>query len=54
MRRKDILTKLYEKGYLQLVDPSEGLKDAYLEKSESYQYSAGLLFENQRLEETVS
>jgi len=48
------LIKLYNERVLQLVDPSEHLKDAYLKKSDGHLSTARLLLENDRLEEAVS
>jgi len=54
MKKTNFLTKLYKEGKLQLVSPSETIKDSYLAKSESNLASAKILLDNQRLEESVS
>ncbi len=54
MRKTGFFTKLHEEGKLQLAEPSEEIKAAYLKKSESYLVSAKLLLDNGRLEESVS
>lgn len=54
MKKQDFLDKLREEGKLDLVEPSEEIKTAYLEKSDSYLMSAKLLLDNDRLEESVS
>jgi uncharacterized protein (UPF0332 family) len=54
MKRIDFLVKLQNEGKLELVEPSELIKESYMVKSESYMSSAKLLFENNRLEESVS
>lgn len=54
MSEADFLAKLYNNGKLQVVEPSEEIKQAYFQKSQSYLISAKLLFDNSRLEESVS
>jgi len=54
MRKSDFLKKLKEEGKLKLVEPSEEVKQAYLQKSSSYIDSAKLLLKNKKLEEAVS
>ncbi len=54
MKKISFLSKLNREGKLQLVSPSETIKDAYLAKSESNLASAKILLENERLEEAVS
>lgn len=51
---RNFLIKLYKEGKLQLVEPSEEIKKSYFEKSESNLISSKLLFENNRLEESVA
>jgi len=48
------LAKLFDEGKLQLVNPSEEIKDSYIKKSESNLISAKILLENNKLEESVS
>ncbi len=47
------LVRLKQEGKLQLVEPSEEIKQSYIEKSESNLISAKILLNNQRLEESV-
>ncbi len=54
MKKISFLNKLKREGKLQLVSPSETIKDSYLKKSESNLASAKILLENERLEESVS
>ncbi len=54
MKKTGFFTKLHEKGTLQLVEPSEEIKAAYLKKSESHLMSAKILLDYDRLEESVS
>lgn len=54
MRRKGFFARLRDEGALQLGEPSEEIKTAYVKKSESYLASARLLLANERLEESVS
>jgi uncharacterized protein (UPF0332 family) len=54
MAGADFLRQLNKQGALQLVEPSEPLKDAYQKKSEGFLFSARLLLDNDRLEESVS
>jgi len=48
------LDKLHSEGKIRIVEPSVQVQEAYRKKSESYLASAKILFENGRLEETVS
>jgi uncharacterized protein (UPF0332 family) len=50
----DFLSKIRKEGRLKLVEPSEEVKGAYFQKSESHLVSARLLLEHGRLEEAVS
>jgi uncharacterized protein (UPF0332 family) len=54
MQKIIFLTRLHKEGKLQLVSPSEAMKDSYLAKSESNLISAKILLDNCRLEESVS
>lgn len=54
MRKQGFLNKLHHEGKIQIVEPSFQVQEAYRKKSESYLASAKILFENGRLEETVS
>lgn len=54
MKKAGFLAKLHEEKKLQLVEPSEAIKDSYLEKSASNLFSAKLLLKNNCLEEAVS
>ncbi|MCW4001157.1 MAG: HEPN domain-containing protein [Candidatus Bathyarchaeota archaeon] len=53
MKKIGFLTKLHKEGKLQLVSPSDAIKESYLSKSESNLISAKILLDNQRLEEAV-
>ena len=48
------LNKLKNKRKIELVEISNEIKESYLKKSESNLFSSKLLFENEKLEETVS
>ena len=54
MKKQGFLSKLYREGKIQIVEPSTQVEEAYRKKSESYLISAKILFDNGRLEETVS
>ena len=54
MRKQGFLDKLHHEGKIRIVEPSVQVQEAYRKKSESYLASAKILFENGRLEETVS
>ena len=54
MKKINFLSKLCREGKLQLVSPSETIKNSYVAKSESNLASAKILLDNQRLEESVS
>lgn len=51
---KKFLVKLAKAGKLRLVEPSNNVKQSYLEKSESNLISSKILLKNNRLEESVS
>lgn len=54
MKGHNFLHKLSREGKIRIVEPSVQVQEAYRKKSESYLISAKILFENGRLEETVS
>jgi uncharacterized protein (UPF0332 family) len=54
MKKHVFLTDLYTAKKIQVVNPSEDMKAAYLRKSESYLQSAKLLRDNEHFEEAVS
>jgi uncharacterized protein (UPF0332 family) len=54
MKKTGFLTKLYKEGKLQLVSPSDTIKESYRAKSDSNLVSAKILLSNQRLEEAVT
>jgi len=54
MKKIHFLTKIFKEKKLEIIDPSEEIKESYLEKSESNLISAKILLENDRLEESVS
>lgn len=54
MKKHVFLSELKKEGKLILVNPSEEIKQSYIEKSESNLISAKILLQNNRLEESVS
>ena len=54
MKNKEFLIKIIKKKKIEFVEPSENVKDSYIEKSESNLISAKILLENDRLEESMS
>ena len=54
MKKLDFLKKVKIEGKLKLTEPSNEVKQAYLDKSESYLESAKLLLKNKKLEEATS
>ena len=54
MKKPGFLNKLRKEGKLSLVEPSEEIKQAYIEKSDSNLASAKILLQNNRLEEAVA
>jgi len=54
LTKQGFLKKLHKNKALQLVAPSDGIKMAYVRKSESFLASARLLLDNDRFEESVS
>lgn len=54
MKKINFLIKLRKEGKLKLVEPSEEIKESYLNKAVSYLDSAKVLLKNKKLEETVS
>lgn len=54
MKNLSFLIKLQKEGKLKIVEPSEEIKESYIEKSESNLVSAKILFDNNKLEESVS
>lgn len=54
MRKIAFLAKLRKEGKLQIVEPSEAVRDSYIAKSESNLSSAKILLQNNKLEESVS
>ncbi len=53
MKKIGFLIKLSKEGKLQLVEPSEEIKESYIKKSESNLSSAKILLSNDKLEESV-
>jgi len=53
MKKMDFLIKLKEEGKLELVEPSEEIKQSYIDKSDSNLISSKILLENNKLEESV-
>jgi len=54
MARQGFLAKLARRGKLEMVEPSEEIRNSYMQKSESYLESARILLEKGKLEESVS
>ena len=54
MKEINFLIKLKKEGKLELIEPSEEIKESYIKKSESNLISAKILLENSRLEESIS
>jgi len=54
MKKINFLKKLCKEDKLKCIEPSEEIKNSYIEKSESNLISARILLENNRLEESVS
>lgn len=54
MKETSFLAKIHKERKLQIVEPSEEIKEAYLKKSESSLASAKILLDNNKLEEAVS
>ncbi len=54
MKKLSFLVKLYKKGVVKVVAPSDEIRDSYFSKSESYLDSAKILIKENKLEETVS
>jgi uncharacterized protein (UPF0332 family) len=54
MRKASFLNKLKKEGKLSIIEPSDNMKLAYLNKSASHLASAKILLENKKLEESVS
>lgn len=54
MKKINFLVKLKKQGKLELVEPSEEIKQSYQEKSESYLDSAKILLKNNHFEESIS
>lgn len=54
MRKQSFLSKLKEEGKLELVEPSEEIKDSYLEKSANSLKASSILLESGLLEESIS
>lgn len=54
MKKISFLAKLHKENKLQLVAPSEAVKDSYIAKSDSNLASAKILLDNGRLEEAVA
>lgn len=54
MRKTNFLNKLKNEKKMELVEPSDEIKQSYLEKSESNLISAKILMENNKLEESVA
>jgi uncharacterized protein (UPF0332 family) len=53
MKKRDFLTRLHRENKLQIVEPSEEMKKAYLNKSSASTKSAEILLQNSLLENSV-
>ena len=53
MKKTNFLNRMQREGKLELVEPSEEIKQSYMAKSESNLISAKILLSNNRLEESV-
>ena len=53
MKKIAFLVKLREESKIELIEPSEEIKEAYIKKSESNLSSAKILLENEKLEESI-
>ena len=51
MKKTIFLKKLKKEGKIELIEPSEEIKEAYLKKADSYLVSTRLLLKNNLLEE---
>ena len=54
MRNIMLLTKLTNEGKLEIIEPSEELAEAYLQKADSHLESSKILLNSEKLEESVS
>lgn len=54
MKKITFLAKLKEEEKLELVEPSEEIKESYIRKSESSLASSKILLENDKLEEAIA
>lgn len=54
MKRTSFLRRLFNEGKLEIVEESQIISNSYLEKSKSYIESAKILFNNSKIEESVS
>lgn len=54
MRKIKFLIELKQKGKLELVEPSEEIKESYIRKSESNLISAKILLDNNQFEEAIA
>ena len=54
MKKKSFLNKLKKEGKIELIEPSEEIKDSYILKSESNIASSKILLENEKLEESIA
>lgn len=53
-KEEGFLNKLFHEGRIQIVEPNDNVSLSYINKSDSYLTSAKILFENKKIEETVS
>jgi len=53
MKELNFLNKLKKNGKLKVVEPSDDIKDSYIEKSESNLSSSKILIDNNKFEEAI-
>lgn len=54
MKKISFLTKLFKKDVLEIVEPSEEIKESYIKKSENSMISAKILLKNEQLENSIA
>ena len=54
MKKISFLNKLFKKNVLEIVEPSEEIKESYVKKSENSLISAKILLKNEQLENSIA
>lgn len=54
MKKIGFLTSLFKKDVLEIVEPSEEIKESYIKKSENSMISAKILLKNEQLENSIA